>query len=341
MVSNFGTTLSFNGVAVGPSGTFVTSTTTPDSIYKINGESATLLSNNNVGDGVLLGTTLNNGIAVLPEPPPFLRFPMDVHPDWMRQGEWAFGQPAGGGGVSFPKPDPISGATGLNVFGVNLSGDYSTIVGGPYYLTAGPLDFSGVTGATLRFQRWLNSDFQPYVTATLEVSPDGTTWTPVWANGGSEITADSWTQMQYDISAQADHQPTVYVRWGYQVASEAFAYSGWNIDDVEFLGDTEAPLIRGATMVAGQVARPFSHQINASNYPTSYSATSLPDGLTLNTTTGLISGTPTALGTTIVELTATNPSGTATASLSITIDNLALYLNFRHNGNGWGVASNK
>ena len=94
-------------------------------------------------------------------------------------------------------------------------------------------------------------------------------------------------------------------------------------------------------MVAGQVARPFSHQINASNYPTSYSATSLPDGLTLNTTTGLISGTPTALGTTIVELTATNPSGTATASLSITIDNLALYLNFRHNGNGWGVASNK
>ena len=163
---------------------------------------------------------------------------MNSSPGWTTQGDWAFGHPTGGGGTVNPKPDPTSGASGVNVFGVNLTGDYSTAVGGPYYLTAGPLDFRGVTGATLRFQRWLNSDFQPYVTATLEVSPDGTTWTPVWANGGSEITADSWTQMQYDISTQADHQPTVYVRWGYQVGSDAYAYSGWNIDDVQFLGTT-------------------------------------------------------------------------------------------------------
>ena len=42
--------------------------------------------------------------------------------------------------------------------------------------------------------------------------------------------------MEYDISATADGQPTVYIRWGYEVNDEAYSYSGWNIDDIQLWG---------------------------------------------------------------------------------------------------------
>ncbi len=39
------------------------------------------------------------------------------------------------------------------------------------------------------------------------------------------------------MSAVADGQPTVYIRWGHEVVdSDAWPYSGWNIDDVEIWG---------------------------------------------------------------------------------------------------------
>jgi hypothetical protein len=63
-----------------------------------------------------------------------------------------------------------------------------------------------------------------------------------------------------------------------------------------------------------------SYQITATNSPTSFSASGLPPGLSVNTSTGLISGTPTTLGTSSVTLGATNGSGTGNATLSFTID---------------------
>ena len=72
--------------------------------------------------------------------------------------------------------------------------------------------------------------------------------------------------------------------------------------------------------IANSVA--FSYQIVATNSPTSYSATGLPSGLSINTSTGLISGT--ATGMTIghvysVPLSATNIAGTGNATLTITV----------------------
>ncbi len=56
-------------------------------------------------------------------------------------------------------PDPTSGATGTNVFGVNLGGDYDTSsMGGPYYLTTGAIDLTNRNSCQLRFKRWLNTD---------------------------------------------------------------------------------------------------------------------------------------------------------------------------------------
>src|SRR2546430_3120860 len=80
-----------------------------------------------------------------------------------------------------------------------------------------------------------------------------------------------------------------------------------------------APVITSPTTASGTVCNAFSYQITATNNPTSYNATGLPAGLTLNTSTGVISGTPTATGTFTVTISATNSRGTGTATLTITI----------------------
>ena len=43
----------------------------------------------------------------------------------------------------------------------------------------------------------------------------------------------------YDISQYADNQITVYIHWGYAVygSSDTYPESGWNIDDVEIIGE--------------------------------------------------------------------------------------------------------
>ena len=165
-------------------------------------------------------------------PPPVFSNSLDADPGWTRQGQWAFGTPTGGGGTAHGYPDPTSGVTGTKVFGVNLAGDYSLGSGGPFYLTAGPFNFAGRRSADLHFARWLNSDSQPNASATIDVSTDGTTWTPVWNNGTNEIADAQWSYVDYNISSIADFQPRVYVRWGYTVGGAARSFAGWNIDDV-------------------------------------------------------------------------------------------------------------
>jgi hypothetical protein len=72
---------------------------------------------------------------------------------------------------------------------------------------------------------------------------------------------------------------------------------------------TGVPVISIPLAVTGTVGQPFSFQIQASNGPTSYSATSLPTWATVNTTTGLITGTPTVSGVNLVKINASNASG--------------------------------
>jgi hypothetical protein len=81
-----------------------------------------------------------------------------------------------------------------------------------------------------------------------------------------------------------------------------------------------APIITNSPLTAtGTVGQPYGFTITASGLPTSYTASPLPPGLSIVAATGVITGTPTAAGTTTVLLGATNATGTGTAALTITI----------------------
>ncbi|MEO7812721.1 MAG: putative Ig domain-containing protein [Usitatibacter sp.] len=82
------------------------------------------------------------------------------------------------------------------------------------------------------------------------------------------------------------------------------------------------PVITSTTTANGFFGTPFSYQITASNLPTSFGASGLPSGLVVNSTTGVISGTPTAGGVFPTTITASNASGTGSATLSIAIGNV-------------------
>ena len=85
-------------------------------------------------------------------------------------------------------------------------------------------------------------------------------------------------------------------------------------------GPAVTPVITSATTATATVGSSFTYQITAANAPTSFAATELPDGLIVNTSTGAITGTPTAAGTSGVTVSAINTAGPGSAVLTLTIN---------------------
>jgi len=164
---------------------------------------------------------------------------MDTDPGWSYEGSWAWGVPTGQGGERGEK-DPTSGYTGSNVVGYNLAGDYVRNMSSTEWATTSAIDCNGISDVTFSFYRWLNVDSFGKDDAAIEVSADGVNWTVIWQNT-ARTTDSSWTLQTFDISAIADNQLTVYIRWGMGPTNNNQNYSGWNIDDVILTG-FRAPL---------------------------------------------------------------------------------------------------
>jgi outer membrane protein assembly factor BamB len=131
------------------------------------------------------------------------------------------------------------------------------------------------------------------------------------ATSAGYTVAHPGTQVVTDISVNIATCPTIangimYVRGGGTISAyKVGATSG---------GPTAPPVITPPVvnylnLYSGMQGSPFTLQIVATNSPSSYTASPLPGGLTLNPVTGLISGLPTTPGDTTVSMTASNSLG--------------------------------
>ncbi len=78
------------------------------------------------------------------------------------------------------------------------------------------------------------------------------------------------------------------------------------------------PVVTSATTANIVVTQAFNYQITAQNAPTSFNASGLPGGLTVNASSGLISGVPTSTGTFTASVSASNAIGTGSQTVTFT-----------------------
>ncbi|MBL9142219.1 MAG: immunoglobulin domain-containing protein [Verrucomicrobiaceae bacterium] len=140
----------------------------------------------------------------------------------------------------------------------------------------------------------------PNSVATLSVTATGSGLTYQWLkNGNALIGATTSSLVMNTVNTSDNGQYAVIV-------SNA---AGKVTSNAAVLTVPIAPEVNPLNLPDARVGENYSHQITAKNNPTSFTITNLPPGLTYNTTSGLITGHPTAPGQAIVKVKATNAAG--------------------------------
>ena len=131
----------------------------------------------------------------------------------------------------------------------------------------------------------------------------------------------NWTNLNCWYSATGF--PTDLYAGFYTISNNTSALNTATFSNVAYSQTAPAgsPEISSSTTATATLGASFSYNIIASASPTIYSATGLPAGLSINTSTGLVSGTPTAMGQSLLTLGATNASGTGSATLILNVTN--------------------
>lgn len=112
------------------------------------------------------------------------------------------------------------------------------------------------------------------------------------------------------------NRSSVYIGFIDEDGSSSGYLNAMSIEELDIPAPT--PVITSTGNGSGKVGELFTYNINA-DYTTSYGATGLPHGLTVNPTTGVISGTPTAAGNAVVSLIASNTDRSATNAITLNI----------------------
>jgi len=233
------------------------------------------------------------------------------------------------GGWGFNSPS--AGQYGLAIGGtiapaaaspeINLQGNSTDIVSGDATpALADHTDFGSVSTASGTIVRTFTiqntgtaalslTGASPYVTISGTNAADFT----VTANPSNSIAASGSTTFQVTFDPSSD---------GVKTATISIANNDSNENpytfDIQGTG-ISAPVITSALTASGNQGSPFTYTITATNLPTSYNATGLPAGLSIDTVTGIISGTPTVTGSFNITITATNGIGSDNETLVLTL----------------------
>lgn len=153
----------------------------------------------------------------------------------------------------------------------------------------------------------------------------GNDWSSPWI-GLPELVANTWQRIEFPLcSLGVEGSPNItglyFQNW---TGGDAPTFY---IDDILLstaksttvmdIYGTPAPIITSAVTASGMVGSPFSYTIAAIKDPDTFSATELPAGLTVDASSGVISGSPLVAGWHFVTLGATNEAGTNTETLKL------------------------
>ncbi|MBK8093927.1 MAG: S8 family serine peptidase [Verrucomicrobiaceae bacterium] len=127
-----------------------------------------------------------------------------------------------------------------------------------------------------------------------------------------------WTLSETDIGS-GPHNIDIY--YSKDQGEKKGLDTGW-VDEMTITPITTAPVVPAATVKA-YAGIYFRHVIEATNAPTTYTASNLPAGLTLHAETGLIYGSVAAVGSYPVTVTATNSFGVGTGTVTIEVGTVA------------------
>ena len=194
----------------------------------------------NVTDNAAKSAQKVFNLAVVPPPAamPFLD-DFSTATGWQLGSSWTIGTavayaPTTSPPRSEPGTDATSTSTDNKILGDNIGGDYPASSGASNYAISPMVDCSSASTVRVRFWRWLGCSIG--TTATIDVSNNGTTWTPVWSStsGSSQTTIRDtvWTSVYYDITAVAAGNATVQIRYGIGPTSSTI-HTGWCIDDFQ------------------------------------------------------------------------------------------------------------
>ena len=160
---------------------------------------------------------------------------------------------------------------------------------------------------------WTRTGAAPaFAFVSFEESTDGTNFTAL----GQATSADGMTWQITGVAPTGS--TTFYVRAKGIVPTSRYSSSGL-VETLALIDVLAGPVITSAPQAAGVAGSEFSFMVTATRSPTSYSASGLPPGLSINKGTGMISGMPAGSGTYTVAVTATGSGGSSTSNLTISI----------------------
>jgi hypothetical protein len=167
---------------------------------------------------------------------------------WTTDGAWEINPAlAGDPTLFFGDADPgVDGnqnfAGGIAGVVIGLPTDDSALV--PFeYLTSPVIDTTDLTNPTLSFDRFLGSDYLPYMQSTIEVF-DGAVWQEIFEHGSavsSGLYDTDWSNQVIDLTPFSN--ANLQVRWGWTIGNlSVFNVASWNVDNVCIFDGNGAPL---------------------------------------------------------------------------------------------------